>query len=364
MDITFSVYFGTFPLSKPYKLSFGNISSFETFYVIIKSIGPKGRVGVGEITPLPGYNHETVNSVRDTIFEIVELLKSGQPVAHILSSMKSANPFAVSGVAVAFEMFNDQHAMAGKALESPMPLTALCDADSLEEIRERASELRKQGFKTLKMKVGQLSVPEELNRIASAASGIPSDTLIRLDANQCYNFDQALQLCQGLEEVDRIELLEQPFRPEQWRLVEDLVNRTTVPIMLDESIWDAEDVRRASSSGAKYVKFKLCKHLGLNGSLQLIDLAKSFQLGVVYGNGVQTAVGNHYEALIHARAGLHTSSESNGFLKINGQMKAKSLILKNGFLYDSGFNNGDLNIDFMKCVVPETLLSVSDSSIV
>lgn len=360
MDISFSVFFKSIPLVKPYNLSFGPIKTFDTFYIIAKSLDSESQFSIGEVTPLPGYNHETVKSVTKSLNAIFHRAQTGEPLAEVLSSYRASAPFAVSGVAVSIELLHKYSMMAQMALDGQIPLTALCDAASPALIGNRAAELCSQGFSTLKMKVGQRDIVDELDRIQSVASNIPPHSSIRLDANQCYSFNQALQLCHGLEKINYITLLEQPFKSNQWGETEELVKETNIPIMLDESIWTVSDVDRAASIGVQYVKFKLCKHFGFEGSFDLIRKAKSYNMGIIYGNGVQTAVGNHYEALIHAQADIHTASEGNGFLKIKDSVFKGAMSMREGHLYDSGLDHEIFQKDHWKCVIPELILSLDD----
>ena len=71
---------------------------------------------------------------------------------------------------------------------------------------------------------------------------------------------------------DSIELLEQPCarrptgtRPPPSRKV------STVPLMLDESIYDLEDIKRAAALGARFVKLKLMKMVSLTALAEGLD---------------------------------------------------------------------------------------------
>ena len=360
MDISFSVFFKSIPLIKPYNLSFGPIKTFDTFYVIAKSLESKNEIGIGEITPLPGYNHETVASVTKSLNTMVRRIQGGEPVSVVLSSLMEKAPFAVSGVTVATELLCRYSEMTGKSLSKSIPLAALCDAPTPVMMGRRAVELCSQGFSTLKLKVGQHNITDELARVRSVASSVSSGVFVRLDANQCYNFNQALQLCKGLEGVDNVSFLEQPFKFDQWNATEKLIKETTLPIMLDESIWTELDVDRATNIGARFVKFKLCKHCGIEGSLDLIRKAKSNKMGIIYGNGVQTALGNHYEAIIHEQADIQTATEGNGFLKVQDPVFRGAMSMEKGCLSDQGLDYAIFNRNHWKCVIQEVVFSLDE----
>ena len=55
-------------LKQPYVLSFGNLSYFDSIWILIED--EKGRLGVGESVPLPGYAEETVDDVLSCLKKI------------------------------------------------------------------------------------------------------------------------------------------------------------------------------------------------------------------------------------------------------------------------------------------------------
>ncbi len=60
---------------------------------------------------------------------------------------------------------------------------------------------------------------------------------------------------------------------------------------------------------------------------------------MVFGNGVQSVVGNHYEALIHEDAGLTRASEGNGFLKVADPLLPHAVVVARGKLIDEGLGD-------------------------
>jgi L-alanine-DL-glutamate epimerase-like enolase superfamily enzyme len=276
-------------------------------------------------------------------------------------------PFVASALACAWETWEEGMEEAyGKPVSRPIPLAAFCGGDLPEEAARSATELVGQGFNTLKMKIGRLSPDEDGQRVRRVAKEVEGSCLLRLDANQAYAFEDALAICREIEEIRCIELLEQPFKPDQWLLHERLAQRVGVPLMLDESIWTEEDVRRAADCGARLIKLKLCKHRGMQGSKALVHVARKRGLGVVYGNGVQTALGNHLEARVHESQGLTSACESNGFLKVRVSPISHLLQTLHGELLDGGVKEVDAfrgtTRPFLRVEFPETLMIRSEAS--
>jgi L-Ala-D/L-Glu epimerase / N-acetyl-D-glutamate racemase len=323
----------TLLLRKPYRLSFAVLDRFETLYV---SLEGEGRAGFGEITPLPGYGGETIDAARRGLGESARELAAGVPLGEIAASLHRTHPFTSSGLVCAFETWAEGESEGfSAALPGPVPLAGLCAGDTPDAVRAEARRLIEGGYLVLKMKAGRAPELEE-SLVRAAARELPPRGSIRLDANQAYSPDQALELCHRLEDLAAVALLEQPFRPEMWTECQRLASSTSFPIMLDESIWTAEDISRAADCGAKHVKLKLCKHPGMAASSALIEEARRRRLGIVYGNGVQTALGNHLEARVHLGCDLATATEANGFVKVEEHPFPLRLEVSGGELRDRG----------------------------
>ena len=64
--------------------------------------------------------------------------------------------------------------------------------------------------------------------------------------------------------------------------------------------------------------------------------AREQGFGIVFGNGVQTTLGNHLEAQLHLDLELDTASEANGFLKVAAPVIKHQLTVSNGELTSGG----------------------------
>jgi o-succinylbenzoate synthase len=334
LTLVFRAWHHALPLKRPYRLSFAVLERFETFYVALEG---EGNTGFGEITPLPGYGGETVAEAKCALTEIAHELTVGAPVGEIIARLSPKHPFTASGLACAFETWSEGKDQAFAALPDDVPLAGLCAGDTPDEITAEARRLRERGYTVFKMKAGR---PPEIEEalVRAASQELPQGGSLRLDANQAYSPDDAFELCERLEDLSAIALLEQPFKPDMWSECERLTSSTAFPIMLDESIWTAEDISRAAECGAQHVKLKLCKHPGAAASMALIEEARRHKLGIVYGNGVQTALGNHLEARVHLRCGLSTAIEANGFVKVKEHPYPSLLEVSGGKLVDGGID--------------------------
>ncbi len=333
MKLLFRAWHHSLPLRRPYRLSFATLERFETFYVALEG---EGRIGFGEITPLPGYGGETVEQASRALTEAKGELATGKPAAAVAARLAPKYPFTASGLACAFETWAEGESEAFMApLLAAVPLAGLCAGNTPAEMVAEARRLIGDGFTVFKLKAGRSPETEEA-LVRAAAKELPPGGSLRLDANQAYGYEDALELCRRLEDLGEVALLEQPFKPEMWSECARLTSSTSFPIMLDESIWVKEEISRAVEVGAKHVKLKLCKHPGLAATGAMVEEARRCGLGIVYGNGVQTALGNHLEARAHLNLGLSTATEANGFAKVKEHPFSSGLTVSRGKLVDHG----------------------------
>lgn len=328
------------PLREPYRLSFGTLTSFETLVV---HLAGDGRAGLGEITPLPGYSDESIESACAALDGALPLLEAGAAFGAVIEQVSTAAPFVASGLAVAKETWSMGIAAAfERSVERAVPLVALCPGESPQAAADAARRLTDEGYRTLKLKIAGdgVSVFEDIARIRAVAAVIDQDCDLRLDANQRLSGEAADTLVEEISGLP-ISLLEQPFAPDAWHATKRLAARSAIPIMLDESVNGASDITRAADIGVRHVKLKLCKHPGMAATRDLIQLAQSQGLGVVLGNGVQGPIGNYLEARLYEETNLKMAGEMNGFLKIAGQTVDHGMAVERGRLRAMGVRDAE-----------------------
>jgi L-alanine-DL-glutamate epimerase-like enolase superfamily enzyme len=213
-----------------------------------------------------------------------------------------------------------------------IPLLGIVQGETTADLIVDAQRLMRSGYRTLKMKVG-FSVREDLDRVGQLQVHLEPGIQVRLDANQGYDYSQAVQFLEGLDPRG-IELLEQPLDPGAWDHMVRLAQISQVPLMLDEAINAEEDLDRTLETGcAKAVKFKLMKCGSMTRLEEMIKKASHARLKVILGNGVATDMGCLHEAQVAARLGLTVhAGEMNGFLKGREQLMQPPLRVDGGEL--------------------------------
>lgn len=314
------------PLVRPYHLSLGEIHAFDT---IIVEVTDGDRSGVGEATYVDGYTDETIETAWQCAKEIASQLAGGSIAAarERLEPLLAEAPFTVSTFGTALDMLEGNAHLRVDA-ETRIPLLALLQGETEEEIARDIDAAIESGYHTLKIKVG-FNADEDLARMRTIQRVNRGRCKLRLDANQGYSRQDATRFASSLD-PDAIELFEQPCAKEDWDSAVAVARVATVPMMLDESIYDRDDIERAAElEAARFIKLKLVKA----GSIDTLvrDLARIRELGMepVLGNGVATEISNWMEACA-ARGLVRNALESNGFLKPRRSIVSSPLKFENG----------------------------------
>ena len=122
-----------------------------------------------------------------------------------------------------------------------------------------------------------------------------------------------------------IELFEQPCAAGDWDARLAVARIAPVPMMLDESIYGLDDIRRAADlNAARYIKVKLMKLGGLDRLAAAIDTIRDCGMEPVLGNGVACEIGCWMEACIAARP--HQQCRRNERVPEAGCAAAKEIL--------------------------------------
>jgi L-alanine-DL-glutamate epimerase-like enolase superfamily enzyme len=192
------------------------------------------------------------------------------------------------------------HDMAGKALGLPVweligtsdqlpPTDYSLGIDDPATVAERARRVAH--FPALKIKVGGPADLETIEAVRAVFSGP-----LRVDANTGWQPEQAAAL---IPELDRlgVELVEQPFKARMLAELRWLRERSSLPIMADESAVFEADLPMLEGI-VDGVVVKLAKCGGIGPALSMIRRARSLDLKVMLGCMVESSVGVAAAAMV------------------------------------------------------------------
>jgi o-succinylbenzoate synthase len=314
------------PLLKPYHTSQGDFPIYNSILIILRS---NGREGVGESSPVIGYSWEGPNEVWRYVQEWgKEILgKDVEEARLFLESHIHSKPFTVTPMLTAIESMMGE--LNWPEAKTEFPLVGILNVIKKEHISDAVKKLLDDGYKTIKVKVG-FDVEGDINRVRIAQSVLGNRGKIRIDANQGYNFDQALSFVRSLD-PENIELFEQPFNVNDWRSMQRLAALSSFPLGLDESIYQEKDVEKATNPQcAHFIKLKLMKAGSIRRLIRLCELVGKKGFRLVLGNGIATDISCYQEVLIALKIGIDTAGEMNGFMKLKRPILPEAIFFEGG----------------------------------
>lgn len=302
------------PLKQPYENALGTLSDLDA--ILYRIVTADGRSGWGEACPVEGYSPETPDEAWEATQAILPLMvldmAEGQAA---VERLESTHPFVAAALNEALADVEGVFDAAWKAFSArPVELLGTVNTLDPEAAPQVALDLIEAGYRTLKVKVGY-EPGRDAQRVRNISAVIEEGVRMRIDANQGYDVDRALAFARSVP-PDHIEVFEQPIHQKDWDGIASVAGQSPLPIMLDESIYADDDIRRAAAiAGVTAVKLKMSKAGGPEQLQNQITLCRSLGLDVVIGNGVASDLGCYHEALMQSVLGLDRAGEMNGFTK-------------------------------------------------
>ncbi|MEI5985743.1 dipeptide epimerase [Sphingobacterium sp. PU5-4] len=156
-----------------------------------------------------------------------------------------------------------------------------------EEMAAKALALYEGGAVALKVKLGK-KPQEDIARMKAIRQAVGFDIPIRIDANQGWTYEEAVEALQGLEPL-KIQFCEQPMRTYNDHLLAALRAETIVPIMADESVYDHHDAERiCRTDSCDYINIKFSKSSGIAESLKIQAVAKEYGIPCMIGGMLES----------------------------------------------------------------------------
>ncbi|MGH2827423.1 MAG: enolase C-terminal domain-like protein, partial [Actinomycetota bacterium] len=178
--------------------------------------------------------------------------------------------------------------VSGRSLPSTSVTVPIADVDAMVARAQRFGDQP-----CLKTKVGFEDDVDAVAAIRSSYSGA-----IRIDANEGWSADEAVERLQALERFD-IELCEQPIARGQFGELARVTGSTSIPVFADEDVCTAADVARLAGV-VDGVNLKLRKTGGIREALRAISTARALEMKVMLGCDLTSGVSATAEASIAA----------------------------------------------------------------
>ncbi|MGV3559416.1 mandelate racemase/muconate lactonizing enzyme family protein [Larkinella arboricola] len=151
-----------------------------------------------------------------------------------------------------------------------------------ERMAAEAVRIQAQGGVAIKVKLGT-NLRDDIRRVEAIREAVGDTIPIRTDANQGWNYPTAVNVLQTIQGWN-IEYCEQPVKQGAIADLKRLREKTTVPIMADESLFSHRDaLRLAQEQAVDYFNIKLSKSGGIFNALKINAIAEAAGIPCMIG---------------------------------------------------------------------------------
>lgn len=282
------------PFEYPFTISKGSKTHQPTLIVELRW---RGIAGYGEAPAISYYDITVEKMIADleSKKKFVEHFSFTEPKRfwHFLHHLFPNNPFLVCALDMAgWDLY-------GKIRNKPLydiwgfDISGAPKTDytiGIDSIENMLTKVKDHPAPIYKIKVGTDNDLINLQQIRDH-----TDSLIRIDANAGWTFDQAMMYLPELERL-KIECIEQPFPKDEFGLTKSFREKTIIPVIADESCTVEKDIVACSDSFSG-INIKLTKCSGITPALDMIKSARKTNLKIMLGCMNETTIGT--AAIVH-----------------------------------------------------------------
>ncbi len=292
-------------LRRPWRTALGEWTERHGWLVRLET--EDGLVGYGDCAPLPEVGTELFAVAEATLRELVSGAPGRSP-AMLLDRLDECHgkPAARCGVECALlDILSKREARPLACWLNPgarrsVRLNAALGSLERDPLR-RARQAVTGGFRVLKVKLGVMSLEQEIAGLQAMVRALPAGVSLRLDANGSWDEAEARDVINALKDMP-IESLEEPVKDPEWDTLTRLQALAPWPIALDESLshWPLDEL-----FGQPPVERLVLKPMVLGGVLPAMALAiraRAEGVSSVVTTTVDSASGVH--AASHLAAAL------------------------------------------------------------
>ena len=289
---------------EPFVIATGTMDYAQNIFIQIRT--DTEHYGVGECSAFPMIVGETQDTCLVLARDFGRILKGKNPLmipermAELAlyiagnSTVKSAFDMALYDLAAKYAGVPLYRFLGGTPREIITDITLGIGEPSV--MAQKASLLKERGAEALKVKLGKYP-QDDIMRIREIRKAVGFDIPIRIDANQGWSYEDAVEALRGLEPF-KIQFCEQPMRTYNDHRLSELRTQTIIPIMADESVYSWHDAERLCRQDAcDYINIKFSKSSGIAESLKIQSVAAEY--------GVPCMIGGMLESRLALAAKVH-----------------------------------------------------------
>lgn len=326
-------------LLRPYSITYKTVDSVAVSLVKIEL--EDGSYGLGSSNPSPYVVNETLDetiaalAADDFSWLVGKDIREFQQLLFELNKRYPKQPGVRAALDIAlYDAFTKYLGMPlavflGQKIDA-LYTSITIGIKNVEETLEEATEYVDRGFKILKVKLGK-SFEEDIERLVKIREKYGNSILVRIDANQGYNFEQISDFHEKTKSLE-IELIEQPIDAKNIAPMRKLPDNLKALIAADESLISPQDAFSLASppSACGIFNIKLMKCGGVSKALEIASIAQN--------SGIDLMWGCNDESIISISAALHAAfaCPHTKYIDLDGSLDLAKDVVEGGFILEKG----------------------------
>ncbi|PWT72028.1 MAG: dipeptide epimerase [Bacteroidetes bacterium] len=289
-----AVYKFSIPMH-PFTIATGTMEYAQNIF--IRVFIEDGSYGVGECSAFPMIVGETQATCYELAKDFAGLWKKKDArdiegrmtelhqYTAFNNTIKSAFDMALHDIA-AKQAGQPLYAYLGGKLKS-LETDLTIGIDSPSVMAEIALEFKSRGVRIIKIKLGKNAM-EDVERVRLIRTSVGPDPILRIDANQGWNFEEAAFALQEIGHY-QVQFCEQPMRYWDDDKLPALKKISPIPIMADESVFSHFDAKRLIQAKAcDYINIKLAKSGGIFEAGKINEVCEQNQIYCMMGGMLES----------------------------------------------------------------------------
>ena len=308
---SFELYAAKLKLKKPFITSLGVIEFSD--HIFLKVFSDRGEFGWGECAPTHDINGETIDTCLAVSKQLTNSIIGISCFSHDLiyqklnsviyghQSIKSAIDVACYDLASKSKKVPLYEYLGGE-IDKKIYTDYTVSLNDVDKMVKQAGDIVKKGFKIIKVKLGD-DGKTDIERIKYIRKCIGDDKQIRIDANQGWNIEEAIDTLQNINKYN-IEYCEEPINRDLSFRLNKVKESSPIKIMADESLFTSYDAEMmVHGNHCDMFNLKIGKHGGLFETKKIVAVAEK--------NNIPMQVGGFIESKIIFTVNCHLGHSSN-----------------------------------------------------
>lgn len=282
----------------PFTIATGTMHYAQNIFIRIYT--DKDIIGVGECSAFPMITGETQATCFEMAKDFAALWKNKNAL-DIEERMRELHAFTAYNYTIksAFDMalydIAAKHAylplykFLGGNEKKELKTDVTVGINAPEQMAAQAKKLVDDGVEILKVKLGKYA-GDDIEAIRLIRQNVGNNTGLRIDANQGWNYEDALKVLTDFKDYN-IQFCEQPMRRHDDDKLPKLVQLSPVKIMADESVFDHYDaIRIINASACDYVNIKFAKSGGILEAIKINEVCAANNISCMMGGMLESRV--------------------------------------------------------------------------